>query len=233
MRIRFSRQTNQGLTLVEAVVVIFVIAFLVLLLVPAASYSPYHGGQRISCINNLKQLGLAIRVWGGDNHDQYPMAVSVTNGGAMEWMTTPDAWKVFGVMSNELSTPKIIYCPQDAFHGRSATNFNDDLKTHISYFIGADATDADPQLLLAGDDNFLLNQRPVSPGMVDPAYNAMLEWDASRHTEETIQGWFIKAKKSRYGNICLTDGSVQVATSSGLTNLLHQASLATNRLFIP
>src|SRR5450756_2400603 len=158
MRIRRSRQTNQGLTLVEAVVVIFIIGGLAMMLVPALLAPNSHRVRRISCNNNLKQVDLAFRVWGGDNNDRYPMAVSVTNGGAMEWMTTPDAWKVFGVMSNELSTPKVIYCPQDALHGRPATNFTDDLKTHISYFIGVDATEANPQLLLSGDDNFLSDQ---------------------------------------------------------------------------
>ena len=32
--------------------------------------------QRINCVNNLKQDGLAFRIWEGDNGDKYPMAVS-------------------------------------------------------------------------------------------------------------------------------------------------------------
>jgi hypothetical protein len=206
--------------------------FLVEMLTPELAINKKRA-QKISCENNLKQVALAVKVWAGDNNDKYPMALSITNGGAMEWMLTSNAWKVFGVMSNELTTPKIIYCPQDALHGRPATNFTDDLQHQISYFIGAEAQDADPQLLLAGDDNFLLNQKPVPPGMVDPAYNATLEWDASRHTGVASLGWFAKAKNTTRGNIALTDGSVQGVTSSGLTNLLHQAVLATNRLVIP
>ena len=31
--------------------------------------------QKISCTNNLKQVGLATRIWGGDNGDKYAMAV--------------------------------------------------------------------------------------------------------------------------------------------------------------
>lgn len=47
----------------------------------------------ISCINNLKQFGLAVRVWALDNDDVFP----------------PNTLS----MSNELSTPKILVCPAD------------------------------------------------------------------------------------------------------------------------
>ena len=232
MKLRLAKHGNHALTLMETLVIIVVLAFLA-----ALFFDMGPGGQRkakkISCENNLKQVALAIKIWSGDSGDRYPMAVSITNGGAMEWMLTTNAWKVFGVMSNELSTPKVIYCPQDALHGRPATNFTDDLKNQISYFIGAEASDVDPQLLLAGDDNFLLNQSPICPGLIDPASNDMLKWDDSRHVEVKKQDWFNQDKKINYGNVALTDGSVQSFTSSGLTNALHQASLAPNRLVIP
>jgi hypothetical protein len=50
--------------------------------------------ERIQCVNNLKQIGLAFRIWGGDNNDKYPTSLVV--------------------MSNELSTTKILVCPSDA-----------------------------------------------------------------------------------------------------------------------
>jgi len=233
MKLRRSRQTNQGLTLIEAVVVIFVIAIFAMVLVPAF-LAPNRHEHRISCTNNLKQTALAYKVWAGDHNDKYPMAVSVTNGGAMELMETPDAWKVFQVMSNELGTPKVIYCPADLAHGDCATNFTDDLKNKISYFIGVDAMDTSPQMLLSGDDNFLLNQSLVHPGLVNVTSPAQLEWDGDRHgSGVTGQGWFNKPKKHGVGNLALTDGSVQGATSPGLTNLVYQTGLATNRLVIP
>ncbi|MDR3460234.1 MAG: hypothetical protein P4N60_22630 [Verrucomicrobiae bacterium] len=232
MRIRCSRQTNQGLTLVEAVVVVFVIAFLVMLLLPEAFYSPHRGGQRTSCVNNLKQLGLAVKVWSGDNNDRFPMEVSVTNGGVMEWMNTPDAWKTFQVISNEASTPKIYYCPEDFKCGRSATNFTDDLKARVSYFIGVNAKDTNPTMLLSGDDNFLLNESPVKPGTVSVTSPAQLAWDETRHGT-VKQRWFRRDKKIGSGCLLFTDGSVQGVLDSGLTNCLGQTGLATNRLVIP
>ncbi len=67
--------------------------------------------QRINCVNNLKQDGLAFRLWEGDNGDKYPMAVSTNKNGTMEY--GGDVFHHFQVMSNELSTPKILACPAD------------------------------------------------------------------------------------------------------------------------
>src|ERR1039457_5816754 len=162
MKPQDSKRRNQAMTLIEAVVVIFVIAFLVAMLL-AALVAHLSGRQRINCTNNLKQINLAYRIWAGDNNDKYPMQVSAINGGAMELVGGPDAWKTFQVMSNELSTPKILYCPEDAAHGGAATNFGDDLKNKISYFVSANATVANTDVLLSGDDHFLINGSSVQP----------------------------------------------------------------------
>ena len=220
------------MTLIEAVVVIFIVAFLALILLPALTPYSHTHRKRISCVNNLKQLGLAYKIWAGDNNDQYPMGISVTNGGTLELMNTPDAWKVFQVMSNELSTPKVIYCPEDAQHGGFATNWGDDLKNKISYFIGVDATDTNPAAILSGDGNFLLNQKPANYGLINVSTNATLAWDTSRHFGESQQGWFTKTRTGS-GNIGLADGSVQALTQAGLTSQLQQTGFATNRFFIP
>ncbi len=218
------------MTLIEAVVVIFVIAFLAMLLLPAISRPPHR--HYIYCVNNLKQLGLAYKIWAGDNNDKYPMEVSVTNGGAMEWMTTPDAWKVFQVMSNELSTPKVIYCPEDSQHGSAATNWGDDLKNKISYFIGLDAKDTNAAAILSGDGNFLLNNAPANYGFINVATNASLTWDSKRHgLAET--SFMIFKKRTICGNILLNDGSVEMRYSFQLRNQLQQTGLTTNRFFIP
>jgi len=232
MKLRVFHSKTAALTMVEVLVVVLVLFVLAAILLPALAAAKKKS-SKIGCVNELKQIGLAFRIWSGDNWDKYPMEVSVATGGAMELAVLGDAAAVFQVMSNELSTPKLILCPEDSLRRHAATNFTDDLKNKISYFINTTATDADPQMLLSGDDNFLLNQSPVKPGQVNMASTDTLEWDETRHGEVTKQGWFMKDKKAVSGNIGLTDGSVQSVTSSGLTNALHQAVLATNRLVIP
>lgn len=219
------------MTIFEAIIVVAVLALLAAIFLPALiSHHPHR--HRIDCVNNLKQVGLAYRIWAGDNNDKYPMEVSVTQGGTMELLNTPDAWKTFQLMSNELSTPKILACPDALAYDLAATNFSDDLKNKISYFIGQDATPTNPAALLSGDDNFILNHLPVKPGGVNVTSNSQIEWDAARHVEAVKRYWIFKAKKT-YGGIVFGDGSVQTVTSSGLTNLFQQTGLATNRLAIP
>ena len=225
-----SNQKRRAFTLVEVVVVVFVLALMLAMLWPALTAQRHNNGPR--CVNYLKQVGLSYRLWAGDNGDKYPMEVSVANGGTMELVGGPDAWKTYQVMSNELSTPKVLLCPQDSGHGNYATNFGNDLKNKISYFIGLDSSLDSTNTFLSGDGNFLLNNSPANYGLVNINSNASLAWDTSRHAGIKKQGWFTKTKIG-YGNICLSDGSVQTVTISGLTNLLHQTGLATNRLAIP
>ncbi len=184
------KQTKKAFTLIELLVVIAIIAILAAMLLPALAAAKKKA-QKINCTNNLKQVGLAFRIWEGDNGDRYPQAVGYAQGGANEYcahqngtaacaqpVKTKAAGMVFMVMSNELSTPKILFCPSDSIHTAGngyATNFsygdllnvatpgNNGLtspegngqpgSTKISYFVNADASEASPQDIMIGDCN--------------------------------------------------------------------------------
>src|SRR6516165_4312385 len=105
-------KNKKAFTLIELLVVIAVLAILAAMLLPALA-SAKRKAQRINCVNNLKQCGLAFRIWEGDHSDRYQMSLSETNGGTMEFDTGADTFRHYLVMSNELSTPKILVCPSD------------------------------------------------------------------------------------------------------------------------
>lgn len=208
---------SRAFTLVELLVVICLVAVVVALLLPALAASKGKSGP--NCANNLKQIGLAFHIWAGDNDGKFPMGVPVAQSGAMEPAATGNVAAIFQVMSNELSTPKVLICQKDKTK-TFATDFDSDFSSkNISYFVGLDGSTNSPQVFLSGDDNFVVRGVSVKSGLLQISTNEPLTWTAARHH-------FV-------GNIGLADGSVQTVTISGLTNLLHQTGVATNRLAIP
>jgi hypothetical protein len=233
MKLRFSHQRNQALTRTDVIVVVFILAIAVFFLFPAIFIGPHGPARRDFCISNLKQIGIAYRIWEGDHGDKYPMAVSVTNGGAMESVATGNVAACFQVMSNELSTPKVLICPQDT-KAILATNFGNGFKNrNVSYFVGLDVTnEANPQMFLSGDDNFAINGVPVKSGLLELSSNAPITWTSGRHVASDSHFWTL-ARNRFVGNIGMADGSVYQVTTDDLQKALQQTGVANNRLVLP
>jgi len=204
------RFSTNGFTFVALLVIIAVIAILAAMLLPALA-SAKRKAQRINCTNNLKQVGLAYRIWEGDNGDKYPMVVLKINSGA-------DTFRCFQVMSNELSTPRVLVCPADT--RTAAANYVRLKNQNVSYFVGLDANDAHPQRFLSGDRNIT---GPAAPddGILKLVPGGPVSWTTEIHVNQ--------------GNVGLSDGSVWQYSNSQLRDALQKSGDKTDtwRIALP
>ena len=235
---RILRQ-KKAFTLIELLVVIAIIAILAALLLPALAAAK-RKAQRINCVSNLKQDGIAFRLWEGDNGDRYPMAVSTVYNGAKERIYSsgnncPAGYgltNVFTVMSNELSTPKILFCPSDNSR-QYMTNFaglvfpSIYINNYISYFVCGDAAETYPQMIMLGDRNVGSTTALSSTlGQNVPATKTNTVANGVTDFQWGLNWWSWTSVDMhlRVGNIGMADGSAQQVTVAGLQTALATAT---------
>jgi prepilin-type N-terminal cleavage/methylation domain-containing protein/prepilin-type processing-associated H-X9-DG protein len=122
-----NRKFQAAFTLIELLVVIAIIAILAAMLLPALAKAK-EKAKRTACKSNLKQLGIAIQIYGNDNKDKvmdlrYPPVITFppypgTAPGAWPW----DLSRVFIDVMNENGAKQDVYfCPSNAEFNQSNT----------------------------------------------------------------------------------------------------------------
>jgi prepilin-type N-terminal cleavage/methylation domain-containing protein/prepilin-type processing-associated H-X9-DG protein len=100
--IRLNKQ--KSFTLIELLVVIAIIAILASMLLPALNQAR-DKAKSISCMNNMKQIGHALKLYQGDNDDYYPYGAT-TNG------KDNYCWSYI-IYHNYLPSAGVFKCPSD------------------------------------------------------------------------------------------------------------------------
>jgi len=216
MKTEAPSQRRRALAATEVLIVVATLVLLAFILLPMLAPPRQRHSGRISCVGNLKQVGLAFRIYANDNNDLYPMAVPEADGGAKEAVERGETFRIFQVMSNELSIPKTVICRSD--DRMPATDFTDFTNSNVSYFVGLDAVNTKPDMLLSGDRNIAIDDKLLS-GIVSLGTNNPVTWTKAIHNEA--------------GNIGLADGSVQQVTMSGLFRQMQKSGDDQNRTIFP
>jgi prepilin-type processing-associated H-X9-DG protein len=188
--------------------VIAIIGILAGLLLPVLAKAKMKA-QRVQCLSDLKQMGVGFHTFLHDHNSLLPMQVSTNDGGTLEYIYASYRiagefyfqYRHFQSLSNELFTPKIVYCPSDRDR-LMGENFHDFSDLNVSYFVGANADYSLPNSMLAGDRN-VTNVANGGPTIFRLNSFAGAYWTGDLHQFK--------------GNILFADGRAEEVNSTGLT----------------
>lgn len=210
-----------GLTLIEVLVVIALIAILAAMISPSIDRSHPRAYQTM-CISNQRQIAIALTIFHDDHAGRYPWQTSTNINGSFELVTNGLASAQYSTLAAYLGKyPQIYICPTDKAR-QPTTNYSALSNRNISYFLNLDAVTNSPSIL-TGDRNLECNGKLITPGILIQRTNTILKWVAGFHG----------AQNKPYGIIAFVDGHVQSIPQNDLLRTLQNQPSPTNRFCFP
>ncbi len=158
-----------------------------------------------------------MRMWSNDHDGKFPWQVAETNGGTINYAASDQVFRHFLAATNELNSPKILACREDAKRIRT-NSFAAFDNMNLSYFVGLDSDETKPTSILSGDRSITTN-------------GVMLKGVLLLSKPQTVT--WAKGIHPMGGNIALGDGSAQQFTTADFQKFLAEKVELPTRLSLP
>ncbi len=223
-----TNKASKGFTLIELLVVIAIIGILASMLLPALGKAKARA-NRIKCVSNLKQMGLAFKTYANDNEDKFPWFTKSSTG-----TVTADGLATWQALGGDLGNAKILRSPCDGVR-LDASTFTGAAGAagvltlaNISYWYCKTADELKPATVLSGTRNLSASAVATVAGLQSPfggsttvaaAVPANFGWAAN------VMSGLLAAQ----GQVTLSDGSASQMSGAGpLSDLGKQVTAHAN-----
>jgi hypothetical protein len=215
----------EAFTLVELLAVIFILALLAALLLPALADRNHKHSPTAWCMSNQKQIAIGFIMRKSDNGERFPWKVSTTNGGTFEAAARGYAAPSFQCLSNYIPMTSVFVCPTDTSRIQ-ATNFAQFRNPNVSYFFSLDSGTNAANSILTGDRHLKHFNNSVRPGLF--VYSNGLTMDWSRELHPIGSPSYLSQ-----GILSFADGHAERVMGADLNSVFQRECLATNHLAVP
>ncbi len=224
MKTAIFKPKSKAFTGWELLVVLAIVALLAFMLLPALAKAKVRVNP-IRCSSNLKQIALSFKMYANDHAQKYPQFDYSDLASVNPSTNQPlPVWKYFYAISNELGLARILSCPQDVRRiANQPVDFSDGpgglghvykQNAAISYFVGFNAEETKPNMILNGDRNLAAD---VHADFYSSTNGAAAEVSTNAVWRSLPRQPF----HGNAGNYALADGSVYQASNARLQEALR------------
>lgn len=242
-----SQPKTGAFTIEELLVVVVTIGLLAAVIIPAYTKAMIKR-DRAWCVDNLKQIGTAFRMFSSDGGDLYPLQTTGklyigTLPGAAVPGSSAATWQVAQAMWDVLRSPRVLLCPSDRERQgfQMVTDFNGlagnsnalstaslghptNRNNALSYAFGVAADEARPIGVMIVDRN-INNVGLAGASVVTNVALTSTRAVLNATVGPTQAGWVTGTRiHGLEGNLAYSDGSARQATTEELRQSLEKAA---------